>query len=277
MRYIKPDFFDSETVAAVSFGARLLFQGLWTLADREGRFEMAPRRIKARVFPYDDVTVEPLLDELLGAGLIVAYAAGGKVLGWMPGFLEHQRPHPHEAKSTLPECPQSPLPVTLPWHVAASNAGSPQSSARTETYRTLVGTETETNADARVSIQVGRPSSLIRRRNPSAFWEGPIFDVPQSWAAKAVRASNGAHTDADVAQFARDVTAMLERTGAGVDAPNGNHLAWLDAQWADWRTKRTEAASSQRAIEQTRAYLDEQAKTFARIEAEIAAKGQTHG
>ena len=42
IRYIKPEFFDSEQVASVSLGARLLFAGLWTVADREGRFDVEP-------------------------------------------------------------------------------------------------------------------------------------------------------------------------------------------------------------------------------------------
>jgi len=33
--------------------ARLLYPGLWMLADREGRLEDRPLRIKAEILPYD--------------------------------------------------------------------------------------------------------------------------------------------------------------------------------------------------------------------------------
>jgi hypothetical protein len=33
---------------------RLLFTGLWCLADREGRLEDRPAEIKAEIFSYDD-------------------------------------------------------------------------------------------------------------------------------------------------------------------------------------------------------------------------------
>jgi hypothetical protein len=49
---IKPDFFDDPDVADLSFAARLLFIGLWTLADKDGFLEDDLRRIKANIpFP----------------------------------------------------------------------------------------------------------------------------------------------------------------------------------------------------------------------------------
>src|SRR5262245_30051913 len=53
IRSIKPGFFRNEDLAAFPFQHRLLFAGLWLLADREGRLEDRPKRIHADLFPYD--------------------------------------------------------------------------------------------------------------------------------------------------------------------------------------------------------------------------------
>jgi len=45
-RSIKPSFFKNEFLAECEPMARLLFVGLWTLADRDGRLELRPRRIE---------------------------------------------------------------------------------------------------------------------------------------------------------------------------------------------------------------------------------------
>jgi hypothetical protein len=63
-RNIKPGFFANEYLAELSPHARLLFIGLWTLADREGRLEWRPKKIKAALFPYEDVDICALMDEL---------------------------------------------------------------------------------------------------------------------------------------------------------------------------------------------------------------------
>ena len=85
-RDIKPGFFKNDQLAECSFPARLLFPGLWMLADREGRLENRPRKIKAEIFPFDDVDVAALLRELESAGLIAFYEVIGTRLLWIPQF-----------------------------------------------------------------------------------------------------------------------------------------------------------------------------------------------
>ncbi len=82
---------------------RLLFIGLWTLADRLGRLKDRPKRIKAELFPWDDCDVDPMLEDLHAIGLIQRYEVDGAKLVCISSFLKHQRPHPREAESTLPE------------------------------------------------------------------------------------------------------------------------------------------------------------------------------
>ena len=101
-RNLKPGFFVNEQLAECCFAARLLFEGLWCLADRAGRLCDKPRRIKAQVFPYDDVNVDALLNELSRNGLIVRYEVDDERYIEIPKFLVHQRPHQNESPSCIP-------------------------------------------------------------------------------------------------------------------------------------------------------------------------------
>ena len=105
-RLLKPGFFKIEELADVPAHGRLLFAGLWTLADRDGRLEDRPARIRVEVFPYEDhVDVERLLAILADRGFVVRYTVGGRRYLWIPTFLEHQRPHFRESASQLPAAP----------------------------------------------------------------------------------------------------------------------------------------------------------------------------
>ena len=102
-RNIKPGFFCNDLLGECSPLARLLFIGLWTLADRKGRIEERPKRIRAELLPYDDdADVDALLEELSKANFIVRYKVGEQSLIQVANFLKHQNPHKHEKDSELP-------------------------------------------------------------------------------------------------------------------------------------------------------------------------------
>ena len=101
-RNIKPGFFVNEELAELSLAARLLFIGLWCLADREGRLEDRPKRIKAEIFPYENYDADNLLQELSDAGFILRYQAQGKPYISVINFTKHQSPHIKEKESTIP-------------------------------------------------------------------------------------------------------------------------------------------------------------------------------
>jgi uncharacterized phage protein (TIGR02220 family) len=102
IRYIKPEFFVDEDVTACSPLARLAFAGLWCAADRDGRVEYRPTRLRLLLLPADDCDFSALVDELVAHNLITRYSNDGKQVIAIPGFKKHQRPHPREAESTLP-------------------------------------------------------------------------------------------------------------------------------------------------------------------------------
>jgi hypothetical protein len=103
-RIIRPGIATNEDLANLGPHATLLFERLWMLADREGRLEDRPGRIRAEVFPYwPDVPVENLLQKLAESGFIQRYKTRDKrALVQIIEFRKHQYVHQHEAKSVLP-------------------------------------------------------------------------------------------------------------------------------------------------------------------------------
>lgn len=101
-RNIKPGIMENEDLADLAPVARLLFIYLWMLADREGRLEDRPRKIKAKALPYDEVDANELLDDLKDAGFIARYEVKGQRYIQILTFLKHQKPHSNEIESNLP-------------------------------------------------------------------------------------------------------------------------------------------------------------------------------
>ncbi len=105
-RIIKPTIYGNEEIAQLPFEGRWLFTGLWTMADCDGRLEDRPMRIKAHVFPHDQVDVSPLLTRLEEVGFIIRYQVDGVKCIQINNFRKHQKPHPKEERSSLPDLPE---------------------------------------------------------------------------------------------------------------------------------------------------------------------------
>jgi hypothetical protein len=101
-RLIKPGFFKSDELAALPPLGRILFAGLWCIADRCGRLKDRPSMIKAEVLPYDDCDCNALLDGLARGGFIVRYGSGRARFIQVVNFTKHQTPHMREPESTVP-------------------------------------------------------------------------------------------------------------------------------------------------------------------------------
>lgn len=99
IRTIKPEFFTSEDIVALSPLARLLFIALWCEADKEGRLAWKPLTFKMRYLPADDASIKDLCAELVNQGVVRLYGDG---LAWIPGFSKHQHVNPRESASDLP-------------------------------------------------------------------------------------------------------------------------------------------------------------------------------
>jgi hypothetical protein len=120
-RNIKPGFFDNEVLAMGGPCAQILFEGLWCLADREGRLEDRPLRIKAKIFPYyepvigltvnpplsngESTVIERLIQFLSDKGFVSRYKIGETRYIQITNFTKHQSPHKTEKGSVIPAIP----------------------------------------------------------------------------------------------------------------------------------------------------------------------------
>lgn len=102
-RNIKPAFFQNESLVELPYGVRLLFIGLWCLADRDGRLENRPKKIKMQLFPADDLDIPEALLGLAKEKLVTLYSVDSVEYIQIDNFLKHQHPHHKEANSVIPE------------------------------------------------------------------------------------------------------------------------------------------------------------------------------
>ncbi len=104
-RNIKPKFFENEILGGLEPLARLLFIGLWTIADFKGCLECRPVRIKAQLLPYDNCDINALISKLSETKFIEIYTVNDKEYIKIITFMQHQNPHKNErdAGSDLPD------------------------------------------------------------------------------------------------------------------------------------------------------------------------------
>ena len=111
IRYLKPDFFKDEDLATLSYETRLFFAGLWNFADKEGRLEDRPKRLKVEIFPYDKVDVDKCLELLSnpknssGKPFIQRFKVGDMGFIQIVNWHKHQKPHNTETESKIPPAP----------------------------------------------------------------------------------------------------------------------------------------------------------------------------
>ncbi|MCC8145514.1 MAG: hypothetical protein LIO93_03545 [Bacteroidales bacterium] len=93
IRTIKPEFWEDEKVANLSFAARLFFIGLWNYADDQGVFKDNPILLKSKIFPYDDIPVSEVsgwLSELEKANILVPVFYNNEKYYLIRTFKKHQ-------------------------------------------------------------------------------------------------------------------------------------------------------------------------------------------
>lgn len=109
IRTIKPEFFRHEGLFEAEQDSqlplRLAYAGLFTSADREGRFKWRPRELKLDALPHDEVDFSAVMNALLEHGFLRRYEVDGQTYGCIPSWHRHQSINNREAASTLPELP----------------------------------------------------------------------------------------------------------------------------------------------------------------------------
>lgn len=107
-RNIKPSFFTNDDLGEINPLARLLFIGMWTIADYKGCFEYKPKRLKVQILPYDNCDIEQLVNDLEKSGFISIYSVRGRKYIKAINFTKHQNPHKNEREggSEIPDIDQ---------------------------------------------------------------------------------------------------------------------------------------------------------------------------
>lgn len=94
IRTIKPEIWQDERVGKLTRDARLLFVGLITMADDQGRLRELPAAIRGHVFPYDcvgDSKISRWVQEISAAGLVVRYEVSGANYVAFRRWSKHQK------------------------------------------------------------------------------------------------------------------------------------------------------------------------------------------
>lgn len=93
IRQIRPEFWSDPVVGSLPIPARLLYIGLWNVADDAGWLTWKPAELGALLYPYDapakrERAIEANGALLAGAGRLVVYDCG---CGEVPTLPKHQR------------------------------------------------------------------------------------------------------------------------------------------------------------------------------------------
>lgn len=174
-RNIKPAFFDNDVLGSLDPLIRLLFIGLWCIADRDGRLEDRPRRIKKTLLGYDDATAEEtdgMLEQLAENGFIIRYEANGERYIQIVNFNKHQNPNMKEKSSEIPPPP-------------GFDTGTYQEQHQTSTVQTPCRTDEETTP-AEPTETPDEPKNITETRF-NAFWEAYPNKKAKENARKAWR------------------------------------------------------------------------------------------
>lgn len=169
-RNIKPTFFSNEFLGDLDPLARLLFAGLWCQADREGRLQDRPKRLKIDVLPYDDCDVDQLLNDLAESkgDFIKRYTVDGNKYIQINNFLKHQNPHKKEATSIIPEYKS----ILVPYEHSVStiqtlcnvdaDAGQKEYLPDLDTVQSLYCTETSSNNEQCINNSNDTDSTVLK-------------------------------------------------------------------------------------------------------------------
>lgn len=162
-RNIKPGFFQNDQLAECSPLARLLFAGLWCWADKDGRMEYRPKRLKVEILPYDDADVQELIDELSERGFVRLYESEGQQYLDIPKFATHQNPHKDERAKGLPAFGKC-CTVDTPCKPSATSVVAPPNngSDRALTDHRVLGTEYRSLTTVTVPLEPSAPTAVGR-------------------------------------------------------------------------------------------------------------------
>lgn len=151
IRAVKPDFWrDGDSTGAWPIDEKLVYEGLWSIADDEGRLQWNTRQIRAELFPFPEgalltrdgasLDLEAVLSRLIAVRRVALYQVEDRWYAWLPNFKKHQKIS-HPAQSKLPAPPKDILtsPGKLP--EGSGNLPEPNHSGKLPEGSSAIGRE----------------------------------------------------------------------------------------------------------------------------------------
>ena len=248
IRTIKPTLWQSEQLGRVAPLCRLLFIGLISQADDDGRQRGAAALVKSLVFPYDDLAVaevDRMLAALAQVGLIVRYQHDGASYIAIPTFADHQAIN-RKTDSTLPAPPDQHglTEDSLSAHGALTDDSRPEGKGREGKTTPRARTHEAPAAEAaRPAAPPPTRAELVAEVARIVAPLGRPLTEHQTRRAERALVEHGA-----------DVLAYLvgKARGPGVDRPVAVFVGFL-APESDALVEAVEACQRQRADAQMRA------------------------
>lgn len=107
-RMITSDMWDDDFIGEMTFLERILWIGLITLADDQGRLPNNPVVFRSRIFPYDEEITRQYIENGIikfeKAGKVFCYEVNGKKLLQIVNWWKHQSPQwPQESRYPAPD------------------------------------------------------------------------------------------------------------------------------------------------------------------------------
>jgi hypothetical protein len=186
---VKAEFWTDAELLRWPLAKRVLYQGLWALAEDSGCLEDDPFGWKLQLFPSPtdaELSTEQLAlwrDELVGCGKLFRYAADGKDYLFIRTF--HQHEHPRN-----PQRPDLPLPPWISLHTDTYD----RNGSKVSRCQYIITTDTLQlpNSDSTVTL-LSPPPRLAPSRVPSGTTGkgGSRRPVDKSTVRPAAESGNG--------------------------------------------------------------------------------------
>ena len=193
-RLLHPEFFSDPTLAALSDFTRLVFAGLWLIADREGRLLDSVKMIDGAILPLDARSCAAALNELAAAGRIRRYRTPAGPVIQVVNLLKYQHIHPNEKPSKFPD-------ISL-----IESAQVPERLRKPTGTNQAVTTSVSTSDSVSISTSDSKTRAAREESAPTARASDPRGGVHQKQrrrVAAVAHAARGASAPVDEALLAK--------------------------------------------------------------------------
>lgn len=221
-RMVKAEFWTDPELLRWPMAKRLLYQGLWAIAEDSGCLEDDPFGWKLQLFPSPldvEVTVDVLTtwrNELIGAGKLYPYQADGKAYLFIRTF--HQHEHPRN-----PQRPDLPLPQWLQHDQTVFQRGDGECTRNA--YSVTTDNLPLPNGDGTVSL-LSPPPRLAPSRVPKGTSGKGVGDGPvDNSTVRPVAEENGKRPACKVCQQVLSAREQSDEALTGCDGVDWWHIA----------------------------------------------------